>query len=447
MKSSRPTVLHPLGGIPLVEHVLRAVDPLNASSSTLVVSEGADEIRNALRRRSALVVQPSPGGTGGALRQAGATLGGREGTALLLRGDVPLVGTDTLRQLVGAHEAARAAITVLTAVVADPLGYGRVVRDGNGDLARLVEERDASPGERAIAEINSGIYVFALDRLFESVNRLARDTRHDEFSLADLVTVYRQERSPVGTVQINRALEVRRVNTRADLADLDRVVRQRKNQALMLSGVTLEDPATAYIDEDVAIGIDTTIGPMVQLQGLTRVGERCRIHAGARLTDATLGDDVTILDRTVIAHSTVEAGASVGPFAHVRPDSVIGPGVRIGNFVELKKTAIGSGSKANHLAYLGDATIGRDVNIGAGTITCNYDGVSKHPTVIEDGVFIGSDSQLIAPVRVGKGAYVAAGSSITDDVPADALAIARARQETKPGWAARRRKEPSGKKA
>jgi bifunctional UDP-N-acetylglucosamine pyrophosphorylase/glucosamine-1-phosphate N-acetyltransferase len=448
MKSARPKVLHPLGGIPIVEHVLRAADGLAAASTTLVIGHEADAVRAALTHRPSLefVVQSPPRGTGDALRQTEATLRDRRGTLLLLYADVPLLRAQTLTHLVDAHHAAHAAATILTMELADPDGYGRIVRDSRGRIERIVEERDASNGERAVHEVNSGIYAFSLEPLFEALSALATDNAQREYYLTDLVTIYRKRHLTVETVRIDDAIELRGVNTRVDLADLDRTVRRRKAHALMLAGVTLEDPATTYIDEDVAVGADTTIGPMVQLQGRTRVGERCHVHAGVRLTDATVGDDVTVLDRSIVVQSTVANGASVGPFAHVRPESAIGAGARVGNFVELKKTTMGRGSKANHLAYLGDATIGRDVNIGAGTITCNYDGVSKHPTVIEDGVFIGSDTQLIAPVTVGKGAYVAAGSSITDDVPPDALAIARGRQETKPGWAERRRARLPAKK-
>jgi bifunctional UDP-N-acetylglucosamine pyrophosphorylase/glucosamine-1-phosphate N-acetyltransferase len=453
MKSARPKVLHPIGGLPLLEHVLRAVDHLSPASTTVVVGHGADDVRTAMRHRPTLefVLQSPQRGTGDALRQTESALADRRGTLVLLAGDVPLLPAAVLERLVATHEAAGAAATVLTADLVDPFGYGRIVRDGGGQIARIVEERDASTLERAIHEINSGIYAFALDALFPALGLVAASNAQGEYYLTDVVGVFRARGASLATLRLDEAEDLRGVNTRADLADLDRRVRARKNRALMLAGVSLDDPATTYVDEDVTVGLDTSIGPGVQLQGRTRVGERCRLHAGVRLTDATIGDDVVLLDRTIVIESTVEAGAAIGPFAHVRPESRVGTGARVGNFVELKKTTLGAGSKANHLAYLGDATIGRDVNIGAGTITCNYDGVAKHPTVIEDGVFIGSDSQLIAPVTVGQGAYVAAGSSITDNVPADALAIARGRQETKPGWAARRRAErlakPAGKKA
>ena len=449
MKSARPKVLHEIGGLPIVEHVLRAADRLSAASTTLVVGHGADDVKTALKHRPALqfVVQAPQLGTGHALMQTEQALKGSRGTLLLLYADVPLLQPNTLARLVEAHQDARASATVLTTRLDDPYGYGRIVRDSRGHIDRIVEERDASGEERSIKEVNSGIYTFAIEPLFDALNGLAADNAQGEYYLTDLVGIYRHAKRHVESLVLDDATELRGINTRVDLADLDRVVRGRKNHAVMLDGVTLDDPATTYIDEDVTVGADTRIGPMVQLQGRTTVGERCRIHAGVRLTDATIGADVTILDRSVVTQSSVGDQAHIGPFSHLRPDSRVAERAHVGNFVELKKTTLGPGSKANHLAYLGDATIGRDVNVGAGTITCNYDGVAKHPTVIEDGAFIGSDSQLIAPVKVGKGAYVAAGSSITDDVPADSLAIARGRQDIKPGWAARRREILAGKKA
>jgi bifunctional UDP-N-acetylglucosamine pyrophosphorylase/glucosamine-1-phosphate N-acetyltransferase len=441
MKSARPKVLHPLAGRPIIEHVLRTVDRLDAASTTLVIGHGGDEVRAALAARPAVrfVVQSPQLGTGHALLQAAPVLTGQRGSVLLLYADVPLLQATTLTRLVEVHREARAAATVLTTDRDDPYGYGRIVRGDDGRIERIVEERDASEAERAIREINSGIYAFELAPLLPALESLAADNAQEEYYLTDLVAHYRLQGKRVETLHIDAPIEVQGVNSRLDLAELSRVIRDRKNRDLMLDGVTLDDPATIYVDDDVQVGADTVIGPGAILEGRTTVGARCRIGAGAHLTDATVGDDVAILDRSVITESVVSSGAKIGPFSHVRPGSAIGPGAHVGNFVELKKTTLGRGSKANHLAYLGDATIGADVNIGAGTITCNYDGVAKHPTIIEDGVFIGSDSQLIAPVRIGEGAYVAAGSSITDDVPAGSLAIARARQDTKPQWASRRR--------
>ena len=441
MKSSRPKVLHPLAGRPIVQHVLHTVAPLDVASTILVVGHGADEVRTALAAEPGLqfAVQAPQLGTGHALLQTEPLLGGRSGTLLLLYADVPLLETNTLRRLIEHHTETRAVATVLTAELDDPYGYGRIVRDHDGRIARIVEERDASADEHGIREINSGIYCFALAPLFASLQALAADNAQGEYYLTDLVAHYVRQGLNVSTLCLDSAAQLRGVNNRVDLAELTRVVRQRKNRELMLGGVSLDDPDTTYVDADVSVGPDTTIGPGVQLEGRTSIGARCTIRAGARLTDATIGDNVVVLDGSVIVESTVAAGAQIGPYAHLRPHSDVGEHARIGNFVELKKTRLGRGSKANHLAYLGDATIGDDVNVGAGTITCNYDGEAKHPTIIEDGVFIGSDSQLIAPVRIGKNAYVAAGSSVTTDVPADALAIARARQENKKDWAATRR--------
>lgn len=448
MKSARPKVVHELGGLPLIEHVLRTVDRLSAASTVMVIGHGADDVRAVLKGRTGLqyVVQSPQLGTGHALMQAEPALAGRLGTVLLIYADVPLLESNTLTRLVETHHAARAAATVLTASLDDPYGYGRIVRDAAGKLVRIVEERDASGDERAIHEVNSGIYAFALDPLFGALRGLATDNAQGEYYLTDLVGVYRRRGLPVETLLLDTADELRGINTRVDLADVSGIMRARRNRAVMFSGVTLEDPNSTFIDEDVTIGADTVIGPGVELQGRTTIGERCRIRAGSRLTHATIGDGVAILDRCVIVESTVSSGAVVGPYSHIRPQSVVGERAHVGNFVELKKTTLGAGSKANHLAYLGDATIGTNVNVGAGTITCNYDGVAKHPTIIEDDVFIGSDSQLVAPVVIGQGAYVAAGSSIVKDVPADALAIARGRQENKLGWAARLREQQGPKK-
>jgi bifunctional UDP-N-acetylglucosamine pyrophosphorylase / glucosamine-1-phosphate N-acetyltransferase len=449
MKSSRPKVLHPLVGRPLIEHLLRTADELQAERTILVVGHGADDVRAALAHRPALefVTQSPQLGTGHALLQTESLLADKKGTVLLLYGDVPLLTAATLGRLIGAHRHARAVATVLTTELADPYGYGRIVRDFSGRIARIVEERDASSEEREITEVNSGIYCFELAPLFESLHRLATDNAQGEYYLTDLIAAYHRRDLRLETLALPSPAELRGVNSREDLADLTRALRARKNSEVMRDGATLEDPATTAIDLDVTVGTDTIVGPHVLLEGSTTIGARCRIHAGVRLTNVTVGDDVTVLDHSLVIDSTVRAGARIGPFAHIRPQSIVGEGAHVGNFVELKKTALGRGSKANHLAYLGDATIGEGVNVGAGTITCNYDGVQKHETIIEDGVFIGSDSQLVAPVTIGKGAYVAAGSSITNDVPPDALGIARGRQENKPGWAAERRKRLAAAKS
>lgn len=441
MKSARPKVLHLLAGRSVLEHVLGAIEPLGAESTTLVIGHGGEDVKAALASNPHLqFVSQSPQlGTGHALMQAEPHLRGKTGTLLLLHANLPLISTGALSRLVERHRSTRAVMTLLTSSVDDAYGYQRVVRDGQGHVTRVVEEHEASGQEHSIREVASGIYCFDLAPLLELLTALASDAPQGEYYLTDLVPLSRRRSLTVETLQLDSAAELRGVTTRLDLADLTAILRGRKNRELMLNGVTLEDPATTYIDMDVSVGVDTVIGPGVALEGRTSVGERCRLHAGARLTNATLGDGVIVLDRSIIVDSRVAANARIGPFAHIRPESDVAEDAHVGNFVELKKTRLGRRSKANHLAYLGDAVIGDDVNVGAGTITCNYDGVKKHKTVIEDGVFIGSDSQLIAPVTIGKGAYVGAGSSITHDVEPDALAVARGRQTTKPGWATARR--------
>lgn len=447
MKSALPKVLHRVAGAPMIDYVLAASASLGAATTTVVVGHQADALRAALAARADLrfVLQEPQLGTAHAVRQAAPMLAGLAGTLVVLSGDVPLLSPDTLAALVARHEDARAAATLLTAIVDDPTGYGRVLRDGD-QVAAIVEHRDASPAERAVREINAGIYAFDLEPLFSALEDVASDNSQREYYLPDLVGIYRRAGRRVVATTVERAEEVLGINTRAELAAMSARIWQKRREALMASGVTLEDPATTYVDAGVSVGPDSVIHPGVHLLGRTRVGARAVIHAGVRIVDSDLADDVRVLDHCVIVGARIANGASVGPFAHLRPESDLGAGSRVGNFVELKKTRLGAGSKASHLAYLGDATIGEKVNIGAGTITCNYDGERKHPTVIEDGVFIGSDSQLIAPVRIGRGAYVAAGSSITRDVPEGALGIARGRQENKEGWAAMKRLRTSAEK-
>jgi bifunctional UDP-N-acetylglucosamine pyrophosphorylase/glucosamine-1-phosphate N-acetyltransferase len=441
MKSAIPKVLHPVAGRSMLEHVLRTAAEVSPATTTVVVGHQAETIRQQSRARQGLqfVVQEPQLGTAHALRQAAPVLRGRSGTLVLLSGDVPLLRASTLQRLVTAHVAAGAAATVVTAVVERPYGYGRIIRTG-GRIARVVEERDASPAERQVREINSGIYAFDLaSGLFEALEGVTSANQQREFYLPDLVAIYRRRKRTVETLVVDDPREIRGVNSRTELAEVSAIMRQTKNEELMAAGVTLVDPATTYIDPDVTIGADTVIHPGVVIQGQTRIGAACEIHAYVRLVDTEIADRVTIHNFCLLIGARVAEGASIGPLAHLRPETTVGAGARVGNFVELKKTSLGAGSKANHLSYLGDATIGPDVNVGAGTITCNYDGRMKHETVIEEGVFIGSDTQLIAPVRVGKGAYVAAGSSITDDVPAGALGIARSRQANIEGWVEKRK--------
>jgi bifunctional UDP-N-acetylglucosamine pyrophosphorylase/glucosamine-1-phosphate N-acetyltransferase len=442
MKSAQPKVLHEAAGLSLIEHVFRAADALAPRSITVIVGHEADTVKIALKKRLGLgfALQQPQLGTGHALLQAEPLLAGSRGTVVLLSGDVPLLRPQTLTALVATHRQKGAAATVLTARVPDPTGYGRIVRDDD-QITAIVEHKDATEAERAIDEINSGIYAFDLDPLFDALKEIGSTNAQGEYYLPDLVTIYRRRGLVVETVTAADPVEILGVNSRRELAEVGGILKTRRNEALMESGVTIVDPATAFIEPDVTIGRDTIIHPGVYLEGNTTIGEGCIIHSGVRIIDSQIDDGVVINNFCVITESRVSRGARIGPFAQLRPQSAVGEDAHVGNFVELKKTTLGKGSKANHLAYLGDATIGEKVNVGAGTITCNYDGVAKHPTVIEDGAFIGSDTQLIAPVRVGKGAYVAAGSSITSDVPADALAIARGKQVVKDGWVSKNKKK------
>lgn len=440
MKSALPKVLHKVSGLPMIERVLQTAETVSPASLTIVVGHQATAIQGHLgsSQNIQFVLQEPQLGTAHALQQTESVLRGRQGTVVLLSGDVPLLRPATLGRLLETHRGSQAAATVVTATIEQPYGYGRIVRT-RGRIARIVEERDASPTERKIKEINSGIYAFDLAPLFDALRGVASQNAQGEFYLTDLITIYRRRKLPVETLLVENAQEIRGVNSRSELAEVSRLVRQKKNEELMAAGVTLVDPATTYIDPSAEIAADTVIHPGVVIEGRTRIGSACEIQAYVRILDSVIGDRVTINSFCLIAGSQVATGAALGPFAHLRPGTTVGEGAKVGNFVELKNTNFGPGSKANHLSYLGDAAIGANVNVGAGTITCNYDGVNKHKTVVEDGAFIGSDSQLIAPVTVGKGAYVGAGSSITQDVPAGALGIARGRQNNVEGWAEKRR--------
>ena len=450
MKSQLPKVLHAVGGLSIIERVLRTAAALTPESITVVVGHGADVLKTTVGRFVAagfpapvqFATQEPQLGTGHALMQTRPLLEGKTGTVVLLSGDAPLLTVDTLRALLDTHAEAGAAATVITANLARPFGYGRIVRgspSSGGRISKIVEEKDASDVQRKITEINSGIYAFAMEPLFKALDGVGTANKQGEYYLPDLVAIYRKQRKPVATYTVQRADEIRGINSRTELAEVSSMVRQQKNEELMAAGVTLIDPATTYVDADVQVGPDTVIHPCVFLEGNTRIGSACEIHAGSRVVNSTIGDRVCVRNHTVVTDSTVEAGALLGPFAHVRPGSRVGEDAHIGNFVELKKTVMGKGAKANHLAYLGDATIGASTNIGAGTITCNYDGEKKHQTVIGKGVFVGSNSTLVAPVTLADGSYIAAGSAVTTDVPAGALAIGRSRQENKEGWVAKRK--------
>jgi bifunctional UDP-N-acetylglucosamine pyrophosphorylase/glucosamine-1-phosphate N-acetyltransferase len=443
MKSGVAKVLHTTSGMSLIEHVLRSVDQLGPASIVVVVGHMADQVSAGVlgsRPNVVTALQEPQLGTGHAVLQTEPHLGGKAGTMLLLSGDVPLMRPETLQALVDHHRTTGATATVLTAEFAQPDGYGRIVRT-DGAISAIVEHKDASPAQREIHEINSGIYAFDLEPLFPALRQIGSANAQGEYYLPDLVSIFRSQGRRVEALRVADPGEILGVNSRKELAETSAVLRDRKNDALMAAGVTILDPSTTWIQPDVIVRPDTILHPGVYLEGQTVIGSGCEIHSGVRIVDSTLGDRVVVNNFCVIRQSRIASAAQIGPFAQIRPDSDVGEGAHIGNFVELKKTKLGKGSKANHLAYLGDATIGDKVNIGAGTITCNYDGVNKNPTVIEDGAFIGSDSQLIAPVTIGRNAYVAAGSSITDDVPPESLAIARAKQTNKPGWIAKAKRK------
>jgi len=442
MKSELPKVLHKIAGRSLLEHVLHTADSLHPSTVTVVVGHRADAVQGKLAERQNLkfVLQEPQLGTAHALQQTEPALSGQTGTVVLLSGDVPLLSSSTLRRLTDVHRGAKAAATVVTATVERPYGYGRIVRS-DGRIVRIVEERDATPAERQIKEINSGIYAFDLAPLFDALRGIASQNAQGEFYLTDLVAIYRRRKLQVETHMVENAEEIRGINSRTELAEVSRLVRQTKNEELMAAGVTLVDPATTYIEPDVEIGPDTIVHPGVTIEGSTKIGAACEIQANVRIADSELGDRVTINNFCLIVGARVADGVAIGPFAHLRPETEVHEGAKIGNFVELKKTSLGAGSKVNHLAYLGDATVGSSVNVGAGTIICNYDGVKKHRTVIEDGAFIGSDTQLIAPVTVGKGAYVGTGTTVREDVPAGSLAVSAGKQRNIEGWVEKKKQK------
>jgi bifunctional UDP-N-acetylglucosamine pyrophosphorylase / glucosamine-1-phosphate N-acetyltransferase len=441
LKSSLAKVLHRAGGRALVEQVLRACAPLGAKKTVVVVGHQAEQVMAVVEPSGATTVLQQPQhGTGHAMQVARRAVGHAK-VVVVMPGDAPLVRTETLRALVNAHRAGNAAATILTAVVSDPSGYGRVVRKSETQVGAIVEESQLTDEQRDINEINSSIYCFTLEKLWPALAEVKPNNKHREVYLTDAIAILAGKGETVLAQVATDPREVLGCNTRADLAEVDRIFREWKRNALMTAGVSIQLPETVLIDPEVTAGEDTVIEPAVHLLGKTKIGARCLIRTGSVLTDAVLGDDVTVEPHCVIANSRLDEHVTVGPFARLRPDNHLKAGVHIGNFVELKRTTMGEGTKAGHLTYLGDAKIGARSNIGAGTITCNYDGFHKYPTTIGDRVFIGTDTALVAPVRLGDGAYIAAGSTITDNVPAEALAIARGRQVNKPGWAAKKRRE------
>lgn len=442
LKSKRAKVLHEIAGKPLLAHVIasaRQVVP--AADIFVIIGHQAEQVRAAVASTGVqLILQEEQRGTGHAIMCAREHVKGYD-HIVVLSGDVPLIRPETIRRLLEFHLAKKAAMTILTAEPQDPFGYGRVLRAGGDRVKAIVEQKALSKSQEKTREINSGIYAFATKPLFANIDRLTTDNAHREFYLTDMAALLVKARMNVLALKAGDPAEVLGANTVAELASLDAFLRARKCSELMSNGVSIYRPETCVFDPDVEVGADTVIEPFTQLLGTTRIGSDCRIRSFSIISNSQLADNVLVRPGCIIDQSRIAAGAVLGPYSHLRPESEIGEGAHVGNFVETKKARLGRGSKANHLTYLGDAEIGEQVNVGAGTITCNYDGANKHLTVIEDGAFIGSDATLVAPVRVGKGAYVAAGSSITQDVPDEALALGRSRQTIKEGWAKRRKQE------
>jgi len=445
LKSRRSKVLHEIAGKPLLAHVVaaasRVVQPQNIFA---IIGYEAERVREALGPSGiSFVLQREQRGTGHAIMEARDALQSFE-NVLVLSGDVPLIQPGTIMQVRDFHVVNRAAMTMLTAEPPDPTGYGRVFRKARkgretDEVERIVEQKALLGREAEQREINSGIYAFATKPLYAHIAQLTTDNPHREFYLTDMAALLSKAGEKVMALRAPDSSEVLGVNTRIELAQLDAKLRDKKARELMEAGTTIFRPETCDIDADVEIGADTVIEPFVQLIGRTKIGADCRVRSYSVITNCEIGDGVLVLPGCILEGSVVRNGAQLGPYSHLRPGSDIGEGAHVGNFVETKKTRLGKGSKANHLTYLGDSQIGENVNVGAGTITCNYDGVNKYQTVIDDGAFIGSDATLVAPVRVGRGAYVGAASCVTTDVPADSLAIGRCLQVTKEGWAAERR--------
>lgn len=441
LKSSVAKVLHAAGGRPLVEHVVRACLAAGPKKIVVVVGHQAEKVQAVVEPLGVeTVLQEPQKGTGHALLVAKRAIGNAK-YLVVLPGDAPLVRSETLRALIQKHKNGQAAATILTAVLADPSGYGRILRKGGDTVAAIIEESQLTVEQKELNEINSSMYCFTTAKLWPALAEVKPNNKHREIYLTDAIAVLNAKGETVQAEVVADSREMLGCNTRADLADVDHAFREWKREQLMRDGVTIQLPETVLVDPDVVVGEDTIIEPCVQLLGKTRIGMRCVVKTGSVVHDSVLGDDVVLEPHCVITTSRIDTQVIAGPFARMRPDSHVKRGAKIGNFVELKKSTVGEGSKVPHLSYIGDTKIGTKSNIGAGTITCNYDGFHKHPTTIGNKVFIGSDTTLVAPVRVADGAYVAAGSTITENVPAESLGIARGRQVNKKGWASKKRRE------
>ena len=434
MKSKLYKVLHPVCGMPMVEHVTGNVEQLGVEKIVTVVGHGAEKVQQQLGDKSEYALQAEQLGTAHAVQQTASLIEGLEGTTLVVCGDTPLIRPETMQALLDQHAETQAKATILTAIAENPTGYGRILRNSAGIVEKIVEQKDASQEEQQVKEINTGTYCFDNKALFEALKLVSNDNVQGEYYLPDVIEILQKQGEIVAAYATDSFDETLGVNDRVALSQAEGIMRKRIAEKHMRAGVSIIDPATAYISAQAEIGADTIIHPNVTIDGNSKIGEDCIISSNTHIVNSVIGDR-TIIRSSEIHDSSIGTDTAVGPFAHIRPQTVLGNDVKIGNFVEVKKSEVGNDSKVSHLSYIGDAQVGTGVNIGCGTITVNYDGKNKFQTVIEDDTFIGCNSNLIAPVTVGKGSYVAAGSTISKDVPEDSLAIARARQENKEGYA------------
>jgi bifunctional UDP-N-acetylglucosamine pyrophosphorylase / glucosamine-1-phosphate N-acetyltransferase len=451
MKSDLVKVLHPILGLPMLSYPIElSLSGIKAEKTIVVVGHQADRIQEVFKNfKIDIALQKKQLGTGHAVLQAIPFLQSFPGTVLILCGDVPLVKVETLRSFIDTYKENESTLSVLTAVVEEPFGYGRILRNSKGWLEKIVEEKDASKEEKMVREINTGIFCVKAPFLMEGLREIGKENAQGEYYLTDLVEIAKKGGLRCSAHIVADPVEVMGINTRVDLAVANENLRLEKLKNLMLSGVTIVDPKATYVDRTVEVGKDTILYPSCYLQGKTKIGERCIIEPNSKISDSIIGNDVTIRSNSVITESKIEEGAIIGPFAHLRPLSEIKTKAKIGNFVEVKKSVVGKGSKANHLAYIGDSLLGEGVNIGAGTIFCNYDGFEKHQTIVGDRVFVGSNVELVAPVTVGNGSTIGAGTTVTKDIPNGALAISRTKQKNIKGWSKKlelRRKKMRNKK-
>ncbi|MEX3625747.1 bifunctional UDP-N-acetylglucosamine diphosphorylase/glucosamine-1-phosphate N-acetyltransferase GlmU [Viridibacillus arvi] len=433
MKSKLYKVLHPVCGKPMVEHVVDHIQTLDVERIVTIVGYGAEKVKEQLGEKSEYVLQAEQLGTAHAVQQVEPILGELEGTTIVICGDTPLIRPETMKALFEHHESNHAKATILTAIAEDPTGYGRILRSTDQQVAQIVEQKDATPEQRQVKEINTGTYCFDNKALFAALKLVKNDNAQGEYYLPDVIEILQKQGEVVAAYVTENFAETLGVNDRIALSQAEETMRARINEQHMRNGVTIINPNNTYISVDAQIGRDTVIQPGVIIEGASSIGEDCIIGPNSQIQNSRIGNRTTV-HSSVVRESVIGEDTAIGPFAHIRPDSDLGDHVKIGNFVEVKKTKIDNGSKVSHLSYLGDAEVGTEVNIGCGTITVNYDGKNKFKTVIEDNAFVGCNSNLVAPVTVGKGSFVAAGSTITKDIPADALAIARSRQENKDNY-------------